>query len=134
MGTGRISARESKGAGVFAPASLLGEVSSWACQAYRPGGDTISVSYLLTISEILSSRAEPERAAADLVVQDLSTREFSRALYISEYTVQDHLSNAFDKVGVRGRRAFRLQRRFGSIGSHCRSQSSAPPSRRERRR
>jgi len=37
----------------------------------------------------------------DLVVQGTSTRE----IYISEYTVQEHLSNAFDKVGVRGRRA-----------------------------
>jgi DNA-binding CsgD family transcriptional regulator len=33
-----------------------------------------------------------------------STKEISRALYISESTVQDHLSNAFDKVRVRGRR------------------------------
>jgi DNA-binding CsgD family transcriptional regulator len=49
--------------------------------------------------------SERERAVVDLVVQGASTREISRALYISEYTVQDHLSNAFDKVGVRGRRA-----------------------------
>ena len=46
-----------------------------------------------------------ERAVVDLVVQGASTREISGALYISEYTVQEHLSNAFDKVGVRGRRA-----------------------------
>jgi len=46
-----------------------------------------------------------ERAVVDLVVQGASTREISKSLYISEYTVQDHLSNAFDKVGVRGRRA-----------------------------
>jgi DNA-binding CsgD family transcriptional regulator len=49
--------------------------------------------------------SERERAVVDLVVQGASTREISRALYISEYTVQAHLSNAFDKVGVRGRRA-----------------------------
>jgi DNA-binding CsgD family transcriptional regulator len=49
--------------------------------------------------------SERERAVVDLVVQGASTREISQALYISEYTVQDHLSNAFDKVGVRGRRA-----------------------------
>jgi DNA-binding CsgD family transcriptional regulator len=46
-----------------------------------------------------------ERAVVDLVVQGASTKEISQALYISEYTVQEHLSNVFDKVGVRGRRA-----------------------------
>jgi DNA-binding CsgD family transcriptional regulator len=41
----------------------------------------------------------------DLVVQGASTKEISKVLYISEYTVQEHLSNVFDNVGVRGRRA-----------------------------
>ena len=41
----------------------------------------------------------------NLVAQGASTKEISRSLYISEYTVQEHLSNTFDKVGVRGRRA-----------------------------
>lgn len=49
--------------------------------------------------------SERERAVVDLVVQGASTREISQTLYISEYTVQEHLGNAFDKVGVRGRRA-----------------------------
>jgi DNA-binding CsgD family transcriptional regulator len=49
--------------------------------------------------------SERERAVVDLVVQGASTREISQALCISEYTVQEHLSNVFDKVGVRGRRA-----------------------------
>jgi DNA-binding CsgD family transcriptional regulator len=49
--------------------------------------------------------SERERAVVDLVVQGLSTREISQTLYISKHTVQEHLSNAFDKVGVRGRRA-----------------------------
>jgi DNA-binding CsgD family transcriptional regulator len=55
--------------------------------------------------------SERERAVVSLVVQGASTKEISRALYISEYTVQDHLSNVFDKVGVRGRRAL-LKRLF----------------------
>jgi DNA-binding CsgD family transcriptional regulator len=46
-----------------------------------------------------------ERAVVDLVVRGASTRQISQTLYISEYTVQDHLSNIFDKVGVRDRRA-----------------------------
>ncbi len=49
--------------------------------------------------------SERERAVVDLVVQGASTKEISRTLYISKHTVQEHLSNAFDKVGVRGRRA-----------------------------
>jgi DNA-binding CsgD family transcriptional regulator len=49
--------------------------------------------------------SDRERAVVDLVVQGASTTEISQALYISKHTVQEHLSNAFDKVGVRGRRA-----------------------------
>lgn len=48
------------------------------------------------------SRREEE--ICDLAVRGLSTREISRSLYISEYTVQDHLKNVFGKVGVKGRR------------------------------
>jgi len=55
--------------------------------------------------------SERERAVVDLVVQGASTKEISQALYISEYTIQEYLSNAFDKVGVRGRRAL-LKRLF----------------------
>ena len=49
--------------------------------------------------------SERERSVVDLVAQGASTREISQTLYIAEYTVQDHLSHAFDKVGVRGRRS-----------------------------
>jgi DNA-binding CsgD family transcriptional regulator len=46
-----------------------------------------------------------ERNVVDFIVRGASTKQISQALYISEYTVQDHLSNIFDKVGVRDRRA-----------------------------
>jgi DNA-binding CsgD family transcriptional regulator len=59
--------------------------------------------------------SERERAVVDLVVQGASTKQISKALYISEYTVQDHLSNAFDKVGVRGRRALIKRLFFDNI-------------------
>ena len=46
-----------------------------------------------------------EQEVVDSVVRGASTKQISRALYISEYTVKDHLKNIFGKVGVRGRRA-----------------------------
>jgi DNA-binding CsgD family transcriptional regulator len=60
------------------------------------------VAWLKTSAYGLTKR---EREVVDLVVRGASTRQISGALYISEYTVQDHLSNVFEKVGVRGRRA-----------------------------
>lgn len=46
-----------------------------------------------------------EEEIVGLVVRGASTRQISQSLFISEYTVQNHLSNVFEKVGVRGRRA-----------------------------
>jgi DNA-binding CsgD family transcriptional regulator len=49
--------------------------------------------------------SERERAVVDRVAHGASTKEIAQALFVSEYTIQEHLSHAFDKVGVRGRRA-----------------------------
>jgi DNA-binding CsgD family transcriptional regulator len=56
---------------------------------------------LSTIGYGLSPR---EQEVVDLIVRGASTKQISRALYISEYTVKDHLKNIFGKVGVGGRR------------------------------
>ncbi|MGH3089406.1 MAG: response regulator transcription factor, partial [Rubrobacteraceae bacterium] len=48
-----------------------------------------------------AQRLSPRERGVDLVARALSTREVSRPLHISEYTVQGHLSNVFEKVGVR---------------------------------
>jgi DNA-binding NarL/FixJ family response regulator len=40
-----------------------------------------------------------------LIVCSFSTKQISAALYISEYTIQNHISNVFEKVGVRSHRA-----------------------------
>ena len=34
----------------------------------------------------------------------LSTGQISRGLYVSEHTIQNHLRNAFEEVGMRSRR------------------------------
>jgi DNA-binding CsgD family transcriptional regulator len=56
---------------------------------------------LQTTTYGLSAR---EKEIVDLIVRGLSTRQISRSLYISESTVQGHLSHVFEKVGVKSRR------------------------------
>jgi len=60
------------------------------------------MTWLRTCAYVLIPR---EREVVDLVIRGASGKQISEKLYISEYTVQEHLSNIFDKVGVRGRRA-----------------------------
>lgn len=60
------------------------------------------IAWLRAAAYGLSSR---EREIVDLVLRGASRKQIAATLYISEYTVQDHLSNIFDKVGVRGREA-----------------------------
>ena len=61
------------------------------------------VAWLMAAAYGLSPR-EREKIV-DLVLGGASRTQMAATLYISEYTVQDHLSNIFDKVGVRGREA-----------------------------
>jgi DNA-binding CsgD family transcriptional regulator len=55
---------------------------------------------LLVAAYGLSDR---EQTVTALVFQGRSTRQIARALSISPYTVQEHLTAIFDKVGVRSR-------------------------------
>ncbi|MDQ0215427.1 LuxR family transcriptional regulator of spore coat protein [Oikeobacillus pervagus] len=44
-----------------------------------------------------------EKEVFELLVQDKTTREIAKELFISEKTVRNHISNAMQKLGVKGR-------------------------------
>lgn len=66
------------------------------------------VARLRTAAYDLSDR---EKEVVGLVLRGASTRQISAALFISESTVQGHLSHVFEKAGVKSRRAL-LKRLF----------------------
>ena len=49
---------------------------------------------------ILTNR---EKEVFILLIQNMTTKEIADKLYISEKTVRNHISNAMQKLGVKGR-------------------------------
>jgi DNA-binding CsgD family transcriptional regulator len=52
----------------------------------------------------VESLTASERRVVDLAIEGGSNREIAQALYVTPKTVEVHLSNAYRKLGVRGRR------------------------------
>lgn len=54
------------------------------------------------MKNILTQR---EKEVFNLLIQNMTTREIANELGISEKTVRNHISNAMQKLGVKGRAA-----------------------------
>lgn len=52
------------------------------------------------LKQLLTKR---EKEVFELLVQDKTTKEIAQELFISEKTVRNHISNAMQKLGVKGR-------------------------------
>lgn len=100
----RLRARARSGRWLVLYGSLAEATPEW-------GAETIIVIEPAKPEDVLPfnmaaySLSKREEEIVGLVVRGASTRQISENLFISEYTVQNHLSNVFEKVGVRGRRA-----------------------------
>jgi DNA-binding CsgD family transcriptional regulator len=53
----------------------------------------------------VASLSGREREVADLVARGLTNRQIAAQLFLSEKTIEAHLSRAFAKLGVSGRAA-----------------------------
>ena len=93
----RARARDAAGAWVNLMAWSLGERVAVSMEACAPHDMTALAleAYSLT---------DRERQVVELVLLGCSTAEIGKRLFLSPYTVQDHLKAVFGKTGVRSRR------------------------------
>ncbi len=68
--------------------------------ALRQGGLSSLKENEFTHKPLLTKR---EREVFELLVQDKTTKDIAKELFISEKTVRNHISNAMQKLGVKGR-------------------------------
>jgi DNA-binding CsgD family transcriptional regulator len=97
---GRGMVRSSAGSWLVVRRSMLGGHGD-ACAAV-----TIEPARAHDLAPLIADACEltpQERAITRLVAQGLATRAIAERLYVSPWTVQDHLKSIFAKVGVRSR-------------------------------
>lgn len=96
----RARARTLSGRWLLMHGATLDEDSERVAVTIEPA-DPLELAPLLMEAYDLTRR---ERDVVELLLRGSSTREIADALFVSSYTVQDHLKSIFDKIGVRSRR------------------------------
>lgn len=96
----RLRARTPGGGWAIVEAARLDGASGGIAVTIRPAG----VDEVLELVCRASGLTPRERELVALLVDGLDTREAAARLFISRYTVQDHLKSVFVKMSVRSRR------------------------------
>lgn len=100
-GAARVRVPTSDGGWVTVHGSVVGDPEQGRTAVILEPARAPEIAPIIVAAYGLSPR---EREVTQLVLLGLSTAEIARRLYLSEYTVQDHLKAVFAKVGVRSRR------------------------------
>ncbi len=96
----RVRLRTATGRWLLARGSMLGDGPEARAAVVLESLRSPELAPLIADAHGLTAR---ERAVTQLVAQGLSTNEIAGRLYLSPYTVQDHLKAIFEKVGVSAR-------------------------------
>lgn len=88
-----------QGGWLTADASLLDDTGETVAVVLQPSGP-FELAAILVAAYGLTDR---ERDVASLVMRGLTNKEIAAVLYLSTYTVQDHVKHVLAKVGVRTR-------------------------------
>lgn len=103
--TPRVTLRGHSGAWYTAEATPMSSDDGRVAVVIQEASRTALARLLLATYGLTPRESDVTR----LVLQGRSTSEIGRELFLSEYTVQDHLKKIFEKVGVRSRRALVAQ-------------------------
>lgn len=93
----RSRARDTTGAWVTLTAWSLGDRVAVSLEPSAPHD-------LTALALDAYSLSDRERQVVELVLLGYATADIGKQLFLSPYTVQDHLKSVFDKTGVRSRR------------------------------
>ena len=123
-GSGPVRIRTTSGRWLVATGSTLGAGPAGRAAVILEEARAPELAPLIADAYGLSAR---ERSVTQLVAQGLPTTKIATVLYLSPYTVQDHLKSIFDKTGVRTRGELVGQIFLDHYATRWEAPASTPP-------